>query len=238
MSRTRKESTATSQEQRSSEAESFIKENSLARYYDEVALKALAIGNSDARRGALDDDRALKVKESTEALIQNLADVETEDSARAKERPTLRGGATVLCIGGRGALDEAAALLLVSLLEKADVNARLATLAEASDAGPREHDDLTAVCVCYLDPENSARAPYLLKRIKRRIPDAMPIAAVFGSETAPNLGDDYRVVTTLDAAVQAIVSTLAARQDPAEVDTVERERRSELEPAAASSTWW
>ncbi len=66
----------------------------------------------------------------------------------------------------------------------------------------------------------------------------MPIAAVFGSETAPNLGDEYRVATTLDAAVQAIVSTLAARHEPAQVDTIERERRTELEPAAASSTWW
>jgi hypothetical protein len=225
-------------DQAAAEAESFIKENSLARYYDEVALKALAIGNSDARRGALDDDRALKVKESTEALIQNLSDVQTDDAGRAKAHPPVRAGATVLCIGGRGALDEAAALLLVSLLEKADVNARLATTAEASDASPREHDDLTAVCVCYLDPANSARAPYLLKRIKRRIPDAMPIAAVFGSETAPNLGDEYRVVTTLDAAVQAIVSTLAARHEPAEVDAIERERRIEREPAAASSTWW
>jgi predicted PurR-regulated permease PerM len=230
-------------DQAAAEAESFIKENSLARYYDEVALKALEIGNSDARRGALDDDRALKVKESTAALIQNLSDVKTEDAARAMARPPASAGTTVLCVGGRGALDEAAALLLVSLLEKADVNARLATAAEASDVGPGEHDDITAVCVCYLDPANSARAPYLLKRIKRRIPDAMPVAAVFGSETAPNLGDDYRVVTTLDAAVQAIVSALAARQEPAQTDTIERET-APLEPAAAgfgraaSSTWW
>jgi predicted PurR-regulated permease PerM len=230
-------------DQAAAEAESFIKENSLARYYDEVALKALEIGNSDARRGALDDDRALKVKESTAALIQNLSDVQTEDAARAKERPPASAGTTVLCVGGRGALDEAAALLLVSLLEKADVNARVATATEASDAGPGEQDDITAVCVCYLDPANSARAPYLLKRIKRRIPDAMPIAAVFGSETAPNLGDDYRVVTTLDGALQAIVSALAAQQEPAQTDTIERES-APLEPAvagfgsAASSTWW
>ena len=232
-------------DQAAAEAESFIKENSLARYYDEVVLKALEIGNSDARRGALDDDRALKVKESTEALIQNLSEAQTEEPARSKENPPAGAGKTVLCIGGRGALDEAAALLLVSLLQKADINARLAIAAEASDADPREDDDITAVCVCYLDPTNSARAPYLLKRIKRRIPDAMPIAAVFGSETAPNLGDDYRVVTTLDAAVQAIVSALAARPDPAQADadTVERDRTA-FEPAAAgfgsaaSSTWW
>jgi hypothetical protein len=169
--------------------------------------------------------------------------VQTEDALRASKSPAVRTGAAVLCIGGRGALDEAAALLLVSLLEKADVNARLATIAEASDAGPGEHDEIAAVCVCYLDPTNSARAPYLLKRIKRRIPNAMPIAAVFGSETVPNLGDEYRVVTRLDAAVQAIVSMLAARDEPAQTETIGRDRTA-LEPAAAgfgsaaSSTWW
>jgi predicted PurR-regulated permease PerM len=226
-------------DQAAAEAESFIKENSLSRYYDEVALKALEIGYLDAKRGALDDERALKVKESTEALIQNLADVVTDDAARPEETLAMRPGTTVLCIGGRGALDEAAALLLVSLLQKTDVNARLVSAAEASDGGPSD-ENVTAVCVCYLDPTNSARAPYMLKRIKRRIPDAMPIAAVFGAETAPNLGDDYRVVTTLDGAVQAIVSTLA-RERPTEADAVEPEMLETAVAAAgsgASSTWW
>jgi predicted PurR-regulated permease PerM len=216
-------------DQAAAEAESFIKENSLSRYYDEVALKALEIGHVDAKRGVLDDERALKVKESTEALIQNLADVQTEDAEQAEARPVMRGGTTVFCIGGRGALDEAAALLLVSLLEKIDVNARLVTLAEASDGAP-DNDDITALCVCYLDPTNAARAPYVLKRIKRRIPDAMPIAAVFGAETAPNLGDDYRVVTTLDGAVQAIVTALASRAPSEKRDLVDADSR---EPAAA-----
>lgn len=230
-------------DQAAAEAEAFIKENSLAHYYDEVALKALAIGNTDAQRGALDEERALKVKESIEALIQNLCDVQTEDVRRAGERSAAKTGATVLCVGGRGVLDEAAACLLVSLLEKAEVNARLVTPAEASDADPREHGDITAVCLCYLDPTNSTRAPYLLKRIRRHIPDAVPIAAVFGSETTPNLGDDYRVVTTLDAAVQTIVSSLAARDEPAKTDRTDREAVA-LEPAvtgfggAASSSRW
>jgi predicted PurR-regulated permease PerM len=207
-------------DQAAAEAESFIKENSLGRYYDEIALKALAIGSSDERRGALDDDRAFKVKESMRALIQNLADVQTEDAGRAAARRTAKH-ATVLCTGGRGALDEAAALLLVSLLEEAGLNARLTTAAEASDAAPREYETVGAVCVCYLDPANSARAPYLLKRVRRRMPDAVGIAAVFGSEAPPNLGDEYRVVTTLDGAVQAIVSALAAEEKSAGAQNAE-----------------
>ena len=215
-------------DQAAAEAESFIKENSLSRYYDEVALKALAIGNSDAQRGALDDERALKVKESTEALIQNLSDIQTVDSARAASSGVATSKASVLCIGGRGALDEAAALLLINLLEKAGVNGRVATANEASETvlNAREDEPIKAVCVCYLDPTNSARAPYLLKRIKRRIPDAIPIAAVFGSETAPNLGDEYRVVTTLESAVQAIVTALAATTEPAAIRTDEGARDS------------
>ena len=209
-------------DQAAAEAESFIKENTLCRYYDEVALKALAIGDADARRGALEQERALKVKESTRALIQNLSDVQTEDAARAQAGPETTREAKVLCIGGRGLLDEAAALLLISLLQKADVEARLAKPREASEAEPHDSEAIKAVCVCYLDPANSVRAPYLLKRIKRRIPEAVPIAAVFGSETAPHLGDDYRVVTTLDGAVHAIVSALAAGDDSVTDRAIER----------------
>ena len=102
------------------------------------------------------------------------------------------------------------------------MEARLAKPREASEAEPHDSEAIKAVCVCYLDPTNSARAPYLLKRINRRIPDAMPIAAVFGSESAPHLGDDYRVVTTLDGAVQAIVSALAAEDDAAKDRPIER----------------
>jgi predicted PurR-regulated permease PerM len=201
-------------DQAAAEAESFIKENTLERYYDEVALKALTIADADARRGALDEERALKIRENVRTLIQNLSDVQTADAERAESRRKPRGE-TVLCVGGRGALDEAAALLLVGLLEKADVDARLATPMEASEA-THEHDGdaIKAVCVCYLDPANAARAPYLLKRIKRRIEKAVPIAALFGSDIATplRLGDEYRVVTTLDGAVQAIASTLAAKE--------------------------
>jgi predicted PurR-regulated permease PerM len=203
-------------DQAAAEAESFIKENSLSRYYDEVVLKALAIADLDARRGALDSERALKIKENVRTLIQNLSDVETEDAERAESQRTT-SGELVLCVGGRGALDDASALLLISLLEKADVDARLATPEEASDAAPGEQDReaIKAVCVCYLDPTNASRAPYLLRRIRRRTPGAMPIAALFGFETTMplHLGDDYRVATTLDGAVQAITSALAAKAD-------------------------
>ena len=38
-------------------AEEFLKERSLASYYDEVALKGLQLAQADAERGALDQER-------------------------------------------------------------------------------------------------------------------------------------------------------------------------------------
>ncbi len=215
-------------DQAAAEGETYLKENTLCRYYDDVALKALALGDADSRRGALDEDRALKIKESTKALIENLSDVQTAGSERAEAFQSAADPATVLCIGGRGPLDEAAALLLISLLEKGNVRARLATAREASEAAPHEHDgeSITAVCVCYLDPTNSARAPFLMRRIKRRIPGTAPIAAFLCAESASPPADDfYRVVTTLDGAVQAIAAALAAETAPAPSRAPAREEK-------------
>jgi len=198
-------------DQAAAEAEAYLKENTICRYYDDVVLKALAIGDADSRRGALDHDRALKIRDSTVALIQNLSEVQPDESARAETVRNETGEASVLCIGGRGPLDEAAALLLVSLLEKANVSARLASAREASEAAPHENDGkaVRAVCVCYLDPTNAARASFLMRRIKRRIPGAAPVVAFLGTDVASLLGGDgYRVVTTLDSAVQAIAAAL------------------------------
>src|SRR5262245_23988821 len=148
-------------DQAAAEAESFLKENSLHRYYDDVALRALALGQSDVNRGALDRERAVKVRETTRALIENLSDAKSEieepESAQLAPADT-----TVLCIGGRGPLDEASALLLIDLVEKAGLKARLIAESEASAASVHqpEGSNTKVVCVCYLDAANFARARY------------------------------------------------------------------------------
>jgi predicted PurR-regulated permease PerM len=185
------------------EAETFLKKNTLCRYYDEIALKALAIAEADISRGALDPDRVLKIKESTRALVQNLTDAHIDDA--------VNGEAQVMCVGGRGPLDEAAAMLLISLLDKANVKARLATAGEASGVAENgQGGAIKTVCICYLDPANAARAPYLLKRIRRRLPGATAIAALFGAQEDGRVIEGFRVVTSLDAAVDEIVSMLMA----------------------------
>ena len=55
-------------------AEEFLKERSLASYYDEVALKGLQLAQVDADRGVLSDERLAKIRDAVSELVENLED--------------------------------------------------------------------------------------------------------------------------------------------------------------------
>ena len=227
------------------EAENFLKENSLCRYYDEVALKALALGQADVNRGALDHERVLKIRDTTRALIANLSDLQTE--AAAVPRPdTKKGDArqrpaspdiSVLCVAGRNALDEASALLMIHLLEQYGVGARLASSNETSAANVGQLDaaGIKLVCLCYLEPGNFARARYLLRRLRRHMPDAVPIAIFWGysdDEACASEQIDCEVVTGLEEAVQKILVIVDPDREPAAMADPTEAKKPAIPPGA------
>src|SRR6187200_2747255 len=55
-------------------AEEFLKERSLASYYDEVALKGLQLAQTDATRGVLDGIRQAEICSAVRELVSDLAD--------------------------------------------------------------------------------------------------------------------------------------------------------------------
>jgi predicted PurR-regulated permease PerM len=126
-------------------AEQFLKERSLASYYDEVALKGLQLAQADAERGALDPERLTKIRDAVSEFASDLSDQDdrppakvnsttdaeassavesvAEDAAHenllvlSKESLPLewRGEHPVLCVAGRSLIDEAAAIMLAQL---------------------------------------------------------------------------------------------------------------------------
>jgi predicted PurR-regulated permease PerM len=58
------------------QAEDFLKNHSLGTYYDEVALKGLALAQADANRGALEPDRLSHVEDTIGDLIDELSEHE------------------------------------------------------------------------------------------------------------------------------------------------------------------
>jgi predicted PurR-regulated permease PerM len=213
-------------------AEIYLKDHTLCDYYD-VALKALVLAQADLERGALDEERSARFKETIEELIQNLTDHEElaslPDAARGQEGLPRKANAPgtlppdwnncpVLCVAGRGNLDEAAALLLVDLLGKRGIDARVISASEASTANIHKLDagGVRVIMLSHLESRSGAHAHYLMRRLIRRIPDAQAIAGFWGlSDDDSRFLDAFgtteaEVITTFQDAVERIVAVVEA----------------------------
>ncbi|RYB03612.1 AI-2E family transporter [Lichenibacterium ramalinae] len=197
------------------QAETLLKERSLTGYYDEVALKGLQLAANDALRGALSAEKVELIKESVKALTEDLASHEDRDphpadkaaaeavatraeravptppapKADAPETGALaehwRGETPVLCIAGKGPLDEAASAMLAQLLGKHGLGARVAPYGAASRKGIEELDatGVAMVCISYLEISGSPTAlHYLVRRLRQRIPGAQILIGLWPSE--------------------------------------------------------
>src|SRR5580700_9258393 len=122
-------------------AEEFLKERSLSSYYDDVAIKGLQLAQADLDRDALDQIRLVRIRDTVLEFVNDLSDQtdqepkgerSTSDAEAAAaveaaaaepvsaDLPILRkeelpvewqGDSPVLCVAGRTALDEAAAII-------------------------------------------------------------------------------------------------------------------------------
>jgi predicted PurR-regulated permease PerM len=202
-------------------AEAFLKQHSLCEYYD-IALKGLLLAQADADRGALDENRCAAVKALIEGLIQNLSDHqapvltglgarESDGNEETDAKPTeLAEGwrnSPVLCVAGRNQLDEAAALLLADLLDKCGIGSRMISAVEASTANIQKLDPsgVQIICISYLEPGKGTNAHYLMRRLRRRVPDAAAIAGFWGISD-----DNSRYLDAVEAAGCDVVTTLCA----------------------------
>ncbi len=210
------------------QAEMLLKERSLTGYYDEVALKGLQLAANDALRGALSAEKVDTIKESVKALIGDLASHEDRDphpddkaaaaavATRAERSvpkppapkadappvsdlaPQWRGAAPVLCLAGKGPLDEAASAMLAQLLGKHGLGARVAPHGAASRRGIEtlETEGVAMVCISYLEIVGSPSGlHYLVRRLRQHLPQAQILVGLW-----PVDGDDMD-----DARIRSVV---------------------------------
>jgi hypothetical protein len=207
-------------------AEAYVRDHTLADFYDDVAIPALALAEHDRARGALDEERRVRVAEGAMILVDNLAEWE-ENGARAEkgetdgadiavlpEPPGAIDQRPILCAGARGHLDDAAAAMLAQLLERQGAVVRQLPFEALQSARLREHDlgDVAIVALSYMNADSLAHARFLVRRLRRRLPDA---TVVIGFWTFPPEEIDRRdpreatgadgITTTLAEAVEKII---------------------------------
>jgi predicted PurR-regulated permease PerM len=227
------------------QAEQALKEISLSAYYDEVAIEGMRRAAADVRREAVDYAQVAGMKDAVDTLIAGLephADRQPEfehhdaepimgaedDGLRPHNDPrslsseTLpeawRGPAPVLCVAGPGPFDEAAGAMLVQLLSKHGIGARLVAQAAASRRNIASLDvtGTAMACICCLDPGASlASLRYLGQRLRQRLPKDAPLVVGLWPANDPELspskiGDHVgadRFASCMQEAVNSCVET-------------------------------
>jgi predicted PurR-regulated permease PerM len=239
-------------------AEEFLKERPLSTYYDEVAMPGLKLAQKDIVRGTLDRAQSEKIKGAVVELVDDLADHddrkpvnETTHDAEATAAVETTVDASpdlpvlgkedlspewadwpLLCVAGRGPLDEAAALMLVQLLEKHGLGARVegADAVAATTISRLDTTGVTMVCVSYLDASSPAHMRYTIRRMRRKLPNAQILLGCWmadaDAETLRDTAKADAVATSLrdavrlflEAAGDARTSPRAANAPPADAN--------------------
>lgn len=222
-------------EEATDHAEEMLEEKYLFEFYDKVAIPALLLGERDRVRGVMGDLQRRQVADSALTLVANLDDeaqqeaAEEDDPAEAGDPGDNGDGAgvdeadlpdgtdmSVLCAGGRGELDDAAAAMLAQVLEVQGATASKAGFAEMEPASIRrlELDAIDTVVISFLNRDSVKHARFLVRRLKRA-KAALRVGIVFWSETgnddkeatarlAQDMNADFVAYGMVDAVVGAL----------------------------------
>jgi hypothetical protein len=219
-------------------AEEFLKERSLLAYYDEVALPGLKLAQNDLLRGAIQREQTEKIRGAVQELLDDLSEQEdgspettpTRDAEAAAAieaspeentnlpvltPPDLKEGwrsqTPILCVAGRGPLDEAAAAILAQLLGKHGLSTRVepAEAIASQNLFRLRTEGIALVCISYLDNSSLPSMRYAIRRMRRKLPNAIMLLGCWTEPDASRLQAMVKadeVINTLNAALAYAVS--------------------------------
>jgi hypothetical protein len=192
-------------------AEEYLEGESLDKLYDAVIMPALGLAEQDRLRGSLDRETVQEIAQDTIGVVEELA----EDEEQASDEAAVSDAGTVLCIGARNALDEAAAAMLAHLLQRGGLDA--STVAREAIAGRNlarlEREGVALICLSHVNPAATQHAHRLTRRLRQHFgPEvrimvglwsAKPPAAEAREELLRAVGADL-LATSLGQAVRQI----------------------------------
>ncbi|TJW03685.1 MAG: AI-2E family transporter [Mesorhizobium sp.] len=247
-------------EEATDHAEEILEEKYLVEFYDRVAIRALLLGEQDRIRGVMGDQQRRQVAASAQTLVANLDDsakeeadedddpVAAEETGSRDDKEAQEKGVddtelpdgtdmSVLCAGGRGELDDAAAAMLAQVLEIQGATVSKTSFADMEPASIRrlELDAVGTVVVGFLNRDSVKHARFLVRRLKRAKP-ALRVGIVFWSEpgsdeknTAARLATDINADFVAHGMVDAVLGALS--HEPPVALKVAAKRRMRRRPA-------
>jgi predicted PurR-regulated permease PerM len=215
-------------------AEDFLEDEYLIDYYEKVGLPALLLGELDRQRGVMTQAHIALLASTTQTLIGNLAEIaveeEEEEDAPPETETTISAqtsveadlpdgeGKSVLCIGGRGVLDDAASSMISQVLA---IQGATVSQADHSAVSGRTLKllrlaDIDTALVSFLNASSKAHARQAVRLLKRQKPSLRVGIMMTGAEvqgespmTAGEIDADF-VATRISDAVRGALSDTQA----------------------------
>jgi predicted PurR-regulated permease PerM len=199
----------------------YLADHSLSEYYDAVALPGLQLAVADAKRGVLAAPQMHRIHDAVADLVEELDDHEdTRPSAPAADVNAERGLAPgwqtetpVLCIAGRGLLDEAAGQMLSQLLDKHGIGARVLgrEAVTRSRIAALDGGSVAMVCLLYLDIAGTpANLRIMVRRLKERCPKAKILVGFWPPDDAFLANQGARRMIGADSYVSSFKEAVGA----------------------------
>lgn len=230
-------------------AEEYLQEEYLVDFYDKVGLPALVLGEFDRQRNVMTEEQRLRFAAAAQTLIQELdatAEEEEEEVEEATDEPkdeAVEGpglpngeGHKLVCMGGRGEIDDAAAAMMAQVMEVqgAEVSVVSHEMLLPERFGELALEGVDTIVLAYLNTSSLAQARHAVRRLKRwkssnlrvglLVPDGdQAIAAM----TPENTNADF-VVTTIAAAVREALT----EQKPIPLKAIPKRRPVRRKPSA------
>jgi predicted PurR-regulated permease PerM len=148
--------------------EEAIEKQPIAAAYDELVVPALRMAERDRVQGTLDDETVAAIHEGVETMIDEFSETTT---------PSAPSDRRILCVAGRGQLDEAAASLLADLLLREGMAAEVVACEAVSARRimTLEATGVSAVVACYLTAGSGRHVGRLSRRLTRRFGSEVPV---------------------------------------------------------------
>jgi len=230
-------------------AEEYLQEEYLVDFYDKVGLPALVLGEFDRQRNVMTEEQRLRFAAAAQTLIQELdatAEEEEEEVEEATDDPKDEAaegpglpngeGHKLVCMGGRGEIDDAAAAMMAQVMEVqgAEVSVVSHEMLLPERFGELSLEGVDTIVLAYLNTSSLAQARHAVRRLKRwkssnlrvglLVPDGdQAIAAM----TPENTNADF-VVTTIAAAVREALT----EQKPIPLKAIPKRRPVRRKPSA------
>jgi len=193
-----------------------LKKMSVFDYCNDILLGALQLAQADLDRGRLDSDRIANIATCVDELLEDLAELDADETAREKKKA--EAGDTnaasnivrladrdqsraVVALPGHGKLDRQAALITAFVLAREGFKT---TVPEQSAPSLADLASAAVICVCHVSTLNDSMQRYTIRRLHRSAATQPVIIVALGKYPGEDTPSSNTIATSLEAVIEAV----------------------------------